>query len=79
MNIWRGTNPDHNANKTAADVVLALKQFKQITQQPQNAATSRARYDLLLSQFVFRVELQCNKVPRDYRNVVCLMNETWLL
>ena len=76
VNIWRGTNPDHNANKTTADVVLALKQFKQITQQPQNAATSRARYDfftcLILSQFVFRVqEPQYNKLPRDYGNVVC--------
>lgn len=44
VNMWRGTNPDHNANKTTADVVLALKQFKQITQQPQNTASSRARF-----------------------------------
>ena len=49
VNMWRGTNPDHNANKTTADVVLALKQFKQITQQPQNTASSRARYDDCLS------------------------------
>ena len=60
MNIWRGTNPDHNANKTTADVVLALKQFKQITQQPQNAATSRARYDFLPVSFFLSLYLEWN-------------------
>lgn len=48
MNLWRGSNPDYNANKTAADVALALKQFKQIAQQPQNIASSRARYMYLM-------------------------------
>lgn len=43
--MWKGSNPDRNANKTTADVVLALKQYKQITQQPQNSASTRARYD----------------------------------
>lgn len=44
VNLWRGSNRDLNANKTASDVVLALKQFRQITHQPQNAASSRARF-----------------------------------
>ncbi|KAL9986334.1 hypothetical protein ACROYT_G000471 [Oculina patagonica] len=44
VNLWRGSNPDHNANKTVADVALALKQYKQITQTPQNTASSRARF-----------------------------------
>ena len=44
VNLWRGSNRDHNANKTASDVVLALKQFRQIQHPPQNAASSRARY-----------------------------------
>ncbi|XP_068693651.1 sodium/calcium exchanger 2-like isoform X2 [Montipora foliosa] len=44
VNLWRGSKPDCNANRTTTDVVLALKQFKQITQQPQNAASSRARF-----------------------------------
>lgn len=43
--MWKDSNPDRNANKTTADVVLALKQYKQITQQPQNSASTRARYD----------------------------------
>lgn len=44
VNMWKGSNPDRNANKTTADVVLALKQYKQITQQPQNSASTRARF-----------------------------------
>ncbi|KAJ7384559.1 hypothetical protein OS493_021190 [Desmophyllum pertusum] len=44
VNLWRGSNPDHNANKTVADVTSALKQFKQINQQPQNTASTRARF-----------------------------------
>lgn len=44
MNLWKESNPDYNDNKTVADVALALKQFKQMTQQPQNSASTRARY-----------------------------------
>lgn len=55
MNMWKGSNPDHNANKTTADVVLALKQYKQITQQPQNSASTRARYDAFLNKFMERL------------------------
>lgn len=52
MNLWRGSNPDYNANKTAAGVALALKQFKQIAQQPQNMASSRARYMAFVVPFM---------------------------
>lgn len=52
VNLWRGSNPDYNANKTAADVALALKQFKQIAQQPQNTASSRARYMMFVVLFM---------------------------
>ena len=52
MNLWRGSNPDCNANKTAAGVALALKQFKQIAQQPQNIASSRARYMMFVVPFI---------------------------
>lgn len=52
VNLWRGSNPDHNANKTVADVALALKQFKQIAQQPQNTASSRARYKMFVVLFM---------------------------
>ena len=45
VNLWKGSKPDHNANKTVADVTMALKQFKQMTQQPQSTASSRARYN----------------------------------
>lgn len=55
VNLWRGSNPDHNANKTVADVALALKQYKQITQQPQNTATSRARYIIFACYFILDV------------------------
>lgn len=52
VNLWRGSNPDHNANKTVADVTSALKQFKQINQQPQNTASTRARYVMLTYSFI---------------------------
>lgn len=58
VNLWRGSNPDHNANKTVADVALALKQYKQITQQPQNTATSRARY-MIFAGFFFYISCDC--------------------
>ena len=59
MNLWRGSNPDYNANKTAADVALALRQFKQIAQQPQNTACSRARYMYMMFvvPFMFQSEI----------------------
>lgn len=44
VNLWKESNPDYNDNKTVADVALALKQFKQMTQQPQNSASTRARF-----------------------------------
>ena len=49
MNLWRGSNPDYNANKTAVGVALALKQ---INQQPQNTASSRARYMVFVVPFI---------------------------
>lgn len=58
VNLWRGSNPDHNANKTIADVALALKQYKQITQQPQNTASSRARYMMLACYFYISCDLK---------------------
>jgi len=51
VNLWRGSNPDYNANKTVAGVALALKQFKHIAQQPQNTASSRARYVMFDGQY----------------------------
>ena len=52
VNLWRGSNPDYNANKTVAGVALALKQFKHIAQQPQNTASSRARYVMFDGLFI---------------------------
>lgn len=57
VNMWKGSNPDRNANKTTADVVLALKQYKQITQQPQNSASTRARYDAFSNKFMEKFPL----------------------
>ena len=57
VNMWKGSNPDRNTNKTTADVVFALKQYKQITQQPQNSASTRARYDAFQNKFMERFPL----------------------
>ena len=61
VNLWRGSNPDYNANKTAVGVALALKQ---INQQPQNTASSRARYmvfvvPLMLSEILYIIFSNC--------------------
>ncbi|XP_020621334.1 sodium/calcium exchanger 2-like [Orbicella faveolata] len=76
VNLWRGSNPDYNANKTAADVALALKQFKQIAQQPQNTASSRARFRHAALRSITRQKQVAKEPDKDHEQQLNLLTKS---